>query len=411
MRKEYIIGLDIGSINIHTVVTGYNPERNRLEVFASLVTPSRGIRRGVVVDLEEARTAIAEVARTLQESIGDAISNVFVSIGGSHVSIKSSKGVVAVSRADGEVSEEDVARVISAAKTFSLPQNREILHTIPRQFTVDNEEGIENPVGMTGVRLEVDALIIEAFSPFVRNIEKTLTHNNIQAASYVFGPLAASEAILSKRQKELGVLLLDIGGATTSLAVFEEASLLHATALPVGSMHITNDLAIGFKIPIEAAERIKMKYGVIGRNNEDLQEQIDVNTLELPDKNITITRGKVNDIIEARVAEILELINRELKSIDRERLLPAGVVLVGGGAKLQGIAEFAKNSLGLPSQIGYPLDIGGLIEEVNDPIFATGVGLTKYALSVMDRQHHPSPLFQMTGWGARLKEWLKNLLP
>ena len=269
-----------------------------------------------------------------------------MSVGGEHISSRVSKGVVAVSRADSQVSEEDVDRAINAASAISIPSNREVLHVLPRRFTVDSADSIKDPVGMHGVRLEVDALIVEDSTPFIKNLIKCVREAGLEEDGLLLTPLAAARSILTKRQKELGVLSLDLGGGTTGLTVYEEGDILHCAILPVGQMHVTNDIAIGLRVSIDVAEKIKLAYGTARVAEVKKSEIIDL--AKMGEAGGNVSRQEVAEIMEARLAEIFDLVNKELKKIDRVGFLPAGIVLTGGGAKIKGIVEFAKQRLKLP---------------------------------------------------------------
>jgi len=377
MRQNIVVGLDIGSMNIHVVVAGVHADTGRLEIITSLIAPSRGIRKGVVVDPQEVAEQLREVIATIEKKADISVTEVYVSLSGTHIETKTSKGVIAISRADGEVSDEDIKRVIEAAETFSLPQNRQIIHTVPQDFSVDKETGIENPRGMTGVRLELNALVIEAFKPHIKNIKECLEKAGIRKSHLIFSPLASAKACLSKRQRELGAVVVDFGSSTTEIAVYEENVIRHAAVLPIGSSHITNDIAIAFKLPVDLAEALKIKYGSAIESAVSKTDKIDFKKFGIQEEKIE--RTELARVIEARVQEIMELINKELKLINREKMLPAGAVFVGGGAKLSYLVECAKEELGLPAQIGYPVEIEGLIDEVNSPNFVTAVGLIKWS--------------------------------
>ncbi len=410
MRKNIVVGLDIGSFNIHAVVAGIHQDTGRIEIVTSYTAPSKGIRRGVVVEPQSLIEALKDVIATIDKKSSFSMSNAYVTISGSHIETKTSKGVVAVSRADGEVSDDDIRRVMEAAETFSLPKNREIIHAVPQDYAVDKEMGIENPKGMTGVRLELNALIIEAFKPHVKNLNECLEKSDIKNEGFVFSPLASAQACLARQQKELGVVIVDFGGSTTDIAVYEENLIRHAAVLPVGSSHITNDIAITFKIPIDLAEALKIKFGSALEKTVSKVEKIDFKKFGIAEEKID--RIELVKVIEARVKEVMGLINRELKSINREKMLPAGVVLVGGGAKLSHIVECAKEELGLPAQIGYPIDIEGLIDEVNSPSFAAAVGLIKSSKDL--RQRTSSFSKNEAPYGkvfTKTKEFFKNLIP
>jgi cell division protein FtsA len=378
-KGDIIIGVDVGSSNIRTVIAQVFPEEENPRIIGVGVTPSSGIRKGAVVDLEEATRSICESVERAEMNSGKKVTHAIVSLGGSHVSSQDSKGVVAVGRADGEVTEDDISRVINAAQAISIPANKEIIHVIPKNYSLDDQKDIKDPLGMNGVRLEVDAMIIEGSSPFIKNLAKCLEQTKIDLDDFILSPLAAAKATLTKRQKELGVVLVDIGGGTTSLVVFEENEILHAAVLPVGGSHITNDIAIGLRTSIDVAEKVKLEFGSALPREIGKKEDINLSEIE-PNEEGIVSRQHVAEIIEARLEEIFSLVNKELKSIGREKLLPAGVVLTGGTAKIPGAVDLAKNVMALPAQTGFPMQLGGLIDKVDDPSFVTSVGLVLWGL-------------------------------
>lgn len=406
MRNRLITGIDIGSSQLHGVVASLNPETGKIEILASRKMDSQGIRKGVVVEIDEAREALENMLRSLEDRSAADIREVICSISGEHVSSQVSTASVAVSRADNEVSEEDVERVIEAAKTISLPQNREIIHTIPRVFSCDDAQRVENPVGMKGVRLEVNALIIEAFSPYLKNLEKIFNGLGVNLKSVVHAPLAASMATLTKRQKELGVILIDIGAQTTGISVFEEEKILHAAVRPIGSSHISNDLAIGFQIPVDIAEKVKLKWGTPIKKDEQPQKRA-LKKIETKYKE-EVKSKKINNIVEARLREIMRVIREELQKINKNKKLPAGAVLVGEGAKLSDLVEYSKSELNIPAQIGTPSQIEGITRQTKDPGFATCLGLL-----IWDKKNknEKKPLSTLRNLKGRLENFFKSLVP
>ncbi len=413
-REKIIIGLDVGTCNV-TVAVAQIKEGNPAipQILGVGRVPSGGLRKGVVVDIEETVKNIKEAAAIARRISGVPIEHAFISIGGSHISCKSSKGVVAVSRADGEISYEDKERAINAASAISVGPNREILHVLPRRFCVDSQDLIKEPVGMQGVRLEVDTLIVEGATPFIKNLIKCIREADLYEDGLLLAPLAASRAVLNKRQKELGTMLLDLGGGTSGLVVFEEGDILHCQILPVGSLHITNDIAIGLRTSIDVAEKIKLEYGSLASSGGGKKEKEMIDLEKLGGDEGQASRHQVAEIIEARVGEILDLVNKELKKIDRAGLLPAGVVLVGGGAKLPGLVEVIKEKLRLPVQIGRPQNLEGIVDQVDDPSYATACGLILAALG--DEIKTESKRFfdlPMIGPAVnKAKKWLKSFMP
>jgi len=371
LKKEQIINsLDIGTSAIR-LVTAKCGEDKDLQIIGVGQAASNGLRKGVVIDIEETVKAINLAKDIVERASGVPVENAYVNLSGSHITANTSKGTIAISRADGEVSKEDVERVIGAAQAISLPLNREILQVIPRTFSIDGQNNIKYPVGMNGVRLEVDILILEVSTPILKNLTKCINQAGIDILNFIPSPLAASQAVLNKRQKELGTVLIDLGAGTTSLAVFEEGNILHLSILPIGGAYITNDLAIGLRTSIDVAERVKLEYAK--------KDQIDLSKFSSEEEGI-ISKEKIDNIIEARLSEIFTMVNKELKKIDRQKLLPAGVVLVGGGAKMNNIIEMAKEHLSLPARIGCLPDLKSVADEISDPRFATAVGLILYGL-------------------------------
>lgn len=382
-RDNIIIGLDVGTCNIRVIVAQYKEEGKKFQILGVGQAPSNGLRKGIVVDIEETVAGINRAKEMAERVSGCPIDKAYICISGNHISCRPSKGVIAVSRADGEISVEDVERTISAASAVCLLQNREILHILPRCFIVDNQDRIKDPVGMSGVRLEVDALLVEGCTPFIRNLTKCVEQGGIEIEGLILAPLAGAQAVLSKRQKELGVLVLDMGGGTTGLTVFEEGDIIHTQVLPIGSSHITNDIAIGLRIPIDTAEKVKIEYGSVLPKEISKKDTIDLS--KLGEGEDIISRQYVAEIIEARTSEIFDLVNKELKKIDRQGLLPAGIILIGGGAKMPGLVDFAKEKLHLPVQVGFPMELEGMIDQVDDPSFATAIGLTFWGVNQQEK--------------------------
>lgn len=419
-KSDIIVGIDIGSSNVRTVIVQNFAEEELPRIIGVGVAPSQGLRRGVIVDIDEAVKSITESIQQAEITSGVRVESATVSLGGNHITSQNSKGVVAVGRADGEVEEDDIARVINAAQAISVPANKEIIHIIPKTYSLDDQKNIKDPLGMNGVRLEVDAMIIEGSTPFIKNLVKCFEQARIGIQELVLSPLAAAKAVLSKRQRELGVVVLDIGGGTTSLAVYEENELLHTAVLPIGGSHITNDIAIGLRTSIDVAEKIKIEFGSALPKEISKKDEINLSEIDSNEEGF-VSRYHVAEIIEARLEEIFAMANKELKLIGREKLLPAGVVLVGGGAKIPGAVDLAKNILGLPAQTGFPIPLGGLVDKVDEPAFATNVGLILWELEGAEKVKNTGNIFKNKAVGfisggmndsmGNLKKWVGKFLP
>jgi cell division protein FtsA len=410
-RHNIICGLDIGTSNIRLAVAQINPGQEKPQIIGVGQAPSFGVRKGIVVDIEETVRGIKQAIEEAERSMDFGVENIFVNIGGNHISCRLSKGVVAVSRADGEISEEDTERAIKAAQAVSIPQNREIIHAIPRSFSVDNEKYIKDPVGMTGVRLESDVILIEGATPFIKNLHKCLHEAEIDPAGMVLSTLASSKAVLSKRQKELGVLVLDFGGGTTGMTVYEEGDVIYTCVLPIGGSHITNDIAIGLRTSVDIAERAKLEYGTLHLGEIGKKETVDLTKFSKDEEGV-FPRKFIAEIIQARFHEIFDLVNRELKRIDRQGLLPAGIVMVGAGAKIPGLVDLAKNELRLPAQISFPANIDGIMNRIDDPSFATAVGLVLWGMKEDSLTRGARPVFPLSkGFLDIIKRIFKNFMP
>lgn len=381
MAKPYIINaLDIGTSSIKLLSINQKSGEEGFEVVAQAQEPSFGIRHGVVTDPAKVAETIAILVDRVEKDTGRKIEGVYASVGGGHISTMASRGLVSVSRADRKISSEDINRVVQAASTFPLPSNKEIMATFPREYIVDGVGDIKDALGMEGVRLEAEILVLCGFTPYLRNASKTVLNSGVQLFNLFPDVLASSRAVLTAKEKELGVCVLDIGAGTTGMSVYEEGALIHATVFPVGSGHITNDIAVCLKTDIDTAEKIKIEFGEIGKQTAVGGRPKKIKTTEGGEKKITIDGEEplsfsaklLSDIIEARISDIFDLCNQELKKINKFGQLPCGVVLTGGGAKIQGIKELAKKELALPSRVGAPI---GILSFNDDPAFATVCGL------------------------------------
>lgn len=414
-KEQYIAGLDIGTQTIRVVQAKLDPETRVLSVIGAAHGIAGGMRKGVVVDIDEAVSSISHVLERLERITGVPVTHVTVSACGGHITCMESKGVIAVSRADGEIMENDIIRVIDASQAISIPPNREVIHVIPKNFTLDGQTGIKDPLGMSGIRLEVETLIIHGGTPLLKNLTKAINQAGLEIDQLVMAPISASEAVLTKRQKELGVILVDMGAGTTSIAIYEENSLIHTAVIPLGGMHITNDIAIGLRCSVETAEKIKIHYGHASSRSINVNEEIDLSLLDSEEQD-KISRIALVEIIEARLEELFDYVLKELKKIHRDGKLPAGVVLTGAGASIPGLVDFVKFHLHLPTQVGRPTEIQTVIDQVSDQSFATAVGLILWA-SKFAPHHTSSGVFgQISGLMQspvmqKLKKIFKSFLP
>ncbi len=413
-KQKHITVLDIGSSFVRIVITEIvDDEKPR--VIGVGKTSSLGMRKGVIIDLEDVVKSIKDSVQKAEMMAGVQVEEVYVTIGGSHLKCVPTKGVIGVGRADGEVSEEDVERVINSSQTINIAQNYEILHIIPQSFSLDDQKGIREPIGMAGVRLEMKGLVIMGFIPYLKNIAKCINLAGLELLGFVASPLASAKAILNKRQQELGVVSIDIGGETTSLAIYEERELVYLAVLPVGANHITNDVAIGLRTSIDVAEKVKLKYGSAISSEINKNEKINLASLSSDEEGV-VSRHHVAEIIEARVEEIFNLVEKELQRINRSALLPAGAVLTGGGACLYGMVDLAKLNLKLPAQVGFPSGLSGLVDKIDDPSCSVAVGAILWVL----KEGHQLEAGPSTSPGKNnksnqildnIKKWLKDLLP
>lgn len=415
MAKEQIfVGLDVGSSMIRVVVGKQESELGNPSIIGVGEAPSAGIRRGVIVDIDEAVSSITEALEKAERMTGLSIDHAVVSVGGAQITAAESHGVVAVARADGEITENDVIRVVDASQAISIPPNREILHVIPKTFTVDGQAGIKDPVGMTGIRLEVDSLIIQASVPFIKNLTKCILQAGLEIDDLVLAPLASATAVLTKKQKELGVAVIEMGGGTTGLVVFEEGELVTSTILPVGSMHITNDLAIGMRSSVDTAEKVKLQFAHAEVHTLKKDSEIDLSKLDKQEEG-RVSLKHITEIVEARLEEIFELVNKELKIIGRDGQLPAGVILTGGGSHLPGIVDLAKKQLRLPVALGLPSAASTVIDRVDDPQFATAVGLVLWANEFLLGSSRTVNKFAKkvleNDTVNKMRKWFKSFLP
>lgn len=423
---KIVVGVDIGTNKIVTVIAKLS-EEGTVNVLGVSEVKSAGIKKGQIVDIEDAVAAVNTSLEAAERMAGYSVSHVIASIGGSHIESQNSRGVVAVSNPQGEITQNDLTRVIDAAKAVSFPSSREIIHVLPRNYSVDGQEGIKDPISMTGVRLEVDTHIISANTTSIRNLEKALTEVGVDVDAFVFSGYASSLSILSDTEKELGVVLVDIGSGTTDISIYVDGSVAHSSVLPIGARHITNDLAIGLRISLESAEKIKLflskpyKSAVIeeeGRAPRSTDE-IDLSSLHLPEEIKLVSRKTlVEGIIRPRLNEIFSMVGSEIKKSGWGGQTPAGLVITGGGAKTVGIVESAKRTLAMPVRVGIPQDLKGIKDEIEDTPFASVIGLVMFGATIEAPAGlpfgfgMPSFKFLPSGkMGKKIVDFIKSFIP
>lgn len=410
-KVRVIASLDIGSSKIRTIVATLDEKSQTPNIIGVGLASTTGLRKGAVIDVEETITSITASLEDAERMAGEPVNHVFLGIGGNHIESLNSKGVIAISHAGNEITEDDVDRVLEAAQAVSIPSNRRILRIIPKSFTVDEQKGIKYPVGMTGIRLEVEAHIITGLVPAVKNLEKCVLQAGVDIDDIIPSCLAGSEAVLSKRQKELGVVVIDVGSGSTAVSVFEEGTTLHTAVLPVGGENVTNDIAIGLRTSIDTAEKIKIEYGTCNPSEVSEREVIDLSLISKIDTQ-KVSKKLMAEIIEARYHEIFMLVKDELAKIHRDGMLPAGVVLTGGSVKMPGIIDLARETLNLPIQIGFPQNFDGVVDKIDDPTYATAIGLILWGSRLDSRSYG----FSLKGFSIRkgfesVKDWFRNLFP
>lgn len=409
MDDNVFVGLDIGTTKIACIISELDSS-GELKLIGVGVSPSDGLRKGVVVNIDKTVRSIQKAVEEAELMAGVDVDAVWVGIAGDHIRAINSRGVVAISRDDNEITEMDVLRAIDAAKAVSIPMDREILHVIPQEFVVDDQKGIKDPIGMCGVRLETQVHIITGAVTSAQNIYKSVDKAGLKVIDLVLEPLASCYAVLEKDEKELGVALVDMGGGTTDIAIYFDESIRHTAVVGLGGKNVTSDIAIGIRTPIERAEEIKKQYGCsyspLVKNNEFIsvpgvggREQREV------------SRAVLSSIIEPRMEEILSLTLREIKRTEYADMLGAGVVLTGGGSLMDGVQELAEKVFEMPVKLGIPSGFGGLTEAAKSPIHATGVGLCMYGMEQSKNRKGKKTLSGDDNFKKifdRMKSWVKE---
>lgn len=443
-RDRIISAIDIGTSKIATLIASVE-EDGELRIIGVATTLSKGIRKGQIVNIEEATSAISDSLEAAERMAGTSVGKTFLSVGGSHIASMNSHGVVAVAEPDKEITPNDVKRVIDAAKAISLPSSREILHVVPRGYVVDGQEGIVDPVNMTGVRLEVETHMITGGSIAIRNLLKCISDLGVEIGGLVFSGLASSTVALSDTEKELGVVCVDVGGGTTDVAIYVDGALSYSSVIPVGAINITKDIAAGLRISLESAEKIKLSLGNIpktpampedvsafahilgekigekdsGKVKTEAKDDIDLSGLHLPEDLRSVSRKTlVEGIIKPRLNEIFTMVGMEIKKSGFGGMTPSGIVLTGGGAQTAGAVESARRNLAMPVHIGLPRSVSGLVDEIMTPAYVASFGLLFYGMK-MDKEEGPlfgglgkmSEKIQIKGVAGKLIDLVKSFLP
>lgn len=416
--QRTIVGIDVGTTKVCTIVAQLS-DSGRLNILGVGVTASKGLDKGVVVNIDDAVNAIEASVEKAERLSGYRIGTAFVGVSGRHISSLNSRGVVAVQRPDHEITRNDVARAVESAQAVAIPTQREIIHVIPRAYVLDGHEGIRDPIGMSGFRLEVETHIVTGEVMAIQNLIKSVQKSGIEIDDMVLQPLASGEAVLTAEDKDRGVMLVDIGGGTADVAIFVQGGVWHTSVISVGGNHFTNDITYVLHTPHNTAEYLKLRYGsaIAGEPpvDEDPEDQIEIETLNVGEKQ-KISRHLLNEIIQARAEQVVELIYNEIRRSGYEGMLPAGIVLTGGGAQLARLDELMRDMLGMPVRVGLPTDLSGLADSLDSPSYATGVGLlrwgSRHGLSMLGPSHRSSE--ERQGWGnvyERFKGWLREFLP
>jgi cell division protein FtsA len=413
-RNNHFAAVDVGSTKVCTLVGELTPE-GEMHIVGVGISPSAGMHRGMVDNIQQATESILNSVEKAERSSGTRIVSAPVSISGSHINCMINRAVVAIPGRNRPIGPEDVARVLEAAETVSIPSDRQVLHVIPRYFMVDGQEHVSDPVGMHGQRLDVETLIVTGSVSAIQNLTKCMEGAGVQVEDLVLSPLASAEAVLEEEEKRQGVVLADIGGGTTGVCVFAEGSPFHTAILPVGGYHLTHDLVAGLRAPFDAAEEAKTLYGHAIPSTIDSEEMVEIDTFGA-DRRKTISRRRLTEILQARVEEVLEMIYMDVRRAGYDEMLAAGLVLSGGSASLPGMDALAEQVLRMPARIGVPRGLYGLSDILASPAYATAVGLLHYAQPERQVDGHKRRAAEKTraswwGWLRGIGRWFRFLLP
>jgi cell division protein FtsA len=401
-KSSYIVGIDVGTKKVVALI-GEVTEENKVEIVGIGATESRGLRKGVVVNLEETTAAVKKAQEEAELMAGVEIGSAYIGISGAHIKSFNSRGVVAVSGKNREITREDIKRVIDQSKALSIPPDRAIIHIIPQEFVVDEQDGIKDPLGMSGIKLEVNVHIVTSAVTSLQNLKSCIQRAGVAIDEIVLNQIATSASVLTPDERELGVGLIDIGAGTTEVAIFERGSLWYSSTIPIGGDNVTNDIAVGLRTPIPEAEKIKKRNGCVAGPAADEQETIEVPSVGKGRKPRVLSRQILADIIQPRAEEIFRLVDADIKRMGYEKSLNSGIVLTGGTSLLEGLEEVAEDIFDLPVRRGDPSGVGGLVDRVATPDFATAVGLVLYGFNKglergFSRERKKSAWTKFTDW-------------
>lgn len=420
MKNRIIAAIELGSSKTATVVAQATVEegsyQEKINIIGVSSVPSKGVKKGQIVNIEEAVESAISSVEAAERMAGHNLDSAYVSLGGAHIHSQNSHGVVAVSGSTGEIILSDIDRVIEAASAISLPASREIVHVLPREFVVDGESGVKDPVGMSGVRLEVDTHVVTASSAAVKNLSKALSEAGIKINDIVFSGLASAYSVLTETEKELGCVLIDIGAGTTSVVAYVDGSLAYSGVIPVGAKNVTNDIAIGLRVSLDTAEKIKISLSTPKKQDKDQKDELDLSSLGISEVSKVSRKTLIEGIIRPRLNEIFTMVRLEL---EREKIInriPSGAIITGGGSKTVGVTDSAKRMLALPVRVGVPSGVTGLVDDCLDPVFSVPLGLLLYGLK-QDEAEPVGMKFPMKinlpgkGFLHKIIESVKDLLP
>jgi cell division protein FtsA len=414
-HSKIISGIDIGTSKVTTIIGQYFDIEDRFNVVAVASIPALGFRKGQIINLDQATQTITQSIESAERMAGFQIKNAAVSINAPHIESLNSRGVVAISNPNGEIIQNDIDRVIDAAQAVTVPNGKEIIHTIPRRYTVDGQEGIVDPIGMNGVRLELESHLILASSPSLKNLFKCLDEIGVKVDELVYSGLATAKAGLTETEKELGVALIDIGGSVTSLTIFTEGSPVYSAVIPVGANNVTNDLAIGLRLSLDDADKIKLKLAKVSESKK-YEDEVDFSHFGIlsEEKHKISLQTAINGIIKPRLEELFTLIYDQIDNSGYSSLIPAGIVLTGGGSQTINAKEICGKVIPLPLRIASPPKLGGIVDDILNPGYTSSIGLLMYNLN---QSNNPSSATSkktkssFSGLFGKIKNLLEPLLP